>query len=423
MLLGVLPMTIAGAAWTQDAELGWTSIGTAADSAAAWTMKPAADSALKPQVIIVMRSATPGTAPGTDIRTSVMFRMEADCAAGKLRPKEQAAFGEDFIQISLTPVQNTWGNLAEFGELGGVVNHACVTPNRTIEWQADIKGAQQKLDAKIPKPKIPITPPASATFEYVGKSSVSYQPIQSWLDTASITREGNLAKAWSPNVWENGWSGVMNFSPITWRLHEFECVERPRERTLWSQDVGSDLKPGDVLTAPDAKFEVAGDTNVKAMALRVCNNRPLLFSETIKGDLKTFISKRFIGASEKLASGVALERKPAPQLVDLGPTIRISEKDQYWSYSGTFTCQGGEGSSTYTGVFQAEGINNPNRATLYVRGIQDGKLIIDRQGTPEGEFAIPAANGKSSGKGIASWNRADGAYSWTLVEPTTIKLK
>lgn len=126
---------------------------------------------------------------------------------------------------------------------------------------------------------------------------------------------------------------------------------------------------------------------------------------------------------ETAACGVPLERRPAPQLVDLGPTNRISEKDQYWSYSGTFTRQGGEGSSTYSGVFQAEGIDNPNRATLYVRGIQDGKLIIDRQGTPAGEFAIPVTNGKPSGKGIASWNRADDTYSWTLVEPTTIKLK
>ncbi len=417
---GLLALAASGNAWAQDGEPSWTSISTPSGMAAAWSAKPATDPAGKPQLTIVMRTAQPGASAGTDIRASQVMAMDVDCAAGKVRPVSETMYNADFVQTGSTPVQSEWVYLAAIGELGGIARYYCMTPNPPILWQADIKTAQQKLDAAIPKPRMPLLPPQSGTFEFIGDSGVSYQPYSLWLESASIKRDGNLAKAWVLEAWTNGWAGTFSGSPATWRLYELECAERPRERNVAFQQVNTDLTPSNTMEDTEDKFSVAGDVNLKAMALRVCNNRPLLFSETIKGDVKALLSKRYVGASEKFGSGVPYASAPVLRPVDLGPTIRIVDKNAYWTYTGAFTRNGN--SNSYTGNFEAEGIN-PLPTTLFVRGIRDGRLVIDRLGTPSGEYAIPVTNGKVSGKGVASWERANDDHSWTLVEPTMITVK
>jgi hypothetical protein len=138
----------------------------------------------------------------------------------------------------------------------------------------------------------------------------------------------------------------------------------------------------------------------------------------VKADFKTLLSTHYYGAAQKLG-GPPLMQKPAPQPVDLGPTIRIVDQNASWTYTGTFTRSG---DTTYSGKFEADGIN-PNPATLRVIGIRDGMLLIERTGTPEGLYAIPVSNGKVAGKGVASWERQNDEHSWTLVEPATITPK
>lgn len=421
-IAGLLSLVAATGAWAQEAELSWTGIKTPAGMAAAWAMKPAADLASHPQVIIVMRFTQPGATPGTDVRTSQAYTLEADCPAGRMRPVAQAIYGADFALTESPPMASEWATFAEYGEYGAIVKGACQTKTPALLWKADVRGAQQKLDATIPKPKVPIAPPASSRFEYVGLSTNSSQPIDYWIDANSITREGNIAKAWTVDIWIDGWSRTLSFPPVTWRLREFECGQMLRQRNTFWRQVNDDAVTGYDTERPDATFSTGGDPNIDAIMKRVCNNRPLLFSRTIDGDLKTLVSRRYPGASEKLGSGIPLDKAPQAQRVDLGPTLRISEKDEHWSYTGTFT-QSSAGSGAYSGKFEAVGIDNPNPARLYVLGIIDGMLIIERQGTPAGQFAIPVTDGKVSGKGIATWNRDDDTYSWTLVEPTMIKPK
>lgn len=421
-IAGLLSLVAATGAWAQEAELSWTKINTAPGMAAAWAMKPAANPASHPQVIIVMRFTQPGATPGTDVRTSQAYTLEADCPAGKMRPVAHAIYSADFALTESPPTGSEWATFAEYGEYGAIVNLACQTNNPAVLWKTDVRGAQQKLDATIPKPKVPIAPPASSRFEYVGLSTNDSQPIDYWIDTNSITREGNIAKAWTVEIWISGWSRALSFPPITWRLREVECGQMLRERNTFWRQVNDDAVTGYDTERPDAKFSTGGDPNIDAIMKRVCNNRPLLFSRTIEGDLKTLVSRRYPGASEKLGSGIPLDKAPPAQRVDLGPTLRISEKDEHWSYTGTFT-ESSAGSGSYSGKFDAVGIDNPNPARLYVLGIVDGMLIIERQGTPKGQFAIPVTDGKVSGKGIATWNRDDDTYSWTLVEPTIIRPK
>ena len=420
-VLALLALATAGPALAQEPQLDWSSIPTQSGLTAAWAVKPAT-AADKPRIFIVMRTSREAE-PRTEIRESKVVAMDVDCAAGKVRPVYEKTYNAAYAETASEAVATDWVYLYAVGELGNIVSYHCRTPNPPLLWKADVMGAQQKLDAALPKLSFPPMPPQSGTFELVGDSGVAYQPYDIWLETTSITREGNLAKAWAADVWVNSWDALRsgNGSAVTWRLYEIECVERPRTRNIFFEQYGQDLKDGSgyPTTVADAKFSVAGDVNLKALALRVCNGRPLHFSETVKGDLKTLISTHYVGAAQKLG-GPPLAKKPPAQPVDLGPTIRLVDQNPYWTYKGTFTRSGD--SNSYTGKFEAEGIN-PLPATLSVVGIRDGRLLIERSGTPGGLMAFPVANGKVSGKGVAYWERQNDEHSVTLVEPATITLK
>ncbi len=99
-----------------------------------------------------MRTVKQGTAPGTDIRSSQVITMDVDCPSGMVHPASMDSYGADFNQTSVQLLQTQWAPFAAIGELGAVAQFYCANPNHTIEWQADIKGAQQKLDAQLPKP-------------------------------------------------------------------------------------------------------------------------------------------------------------------------------------------------------------------------------------------------------------------------------
>lgn len=411
----------------QTGTFDWWVMPPPTGTQAAWAVKSEGNPGAMPQLMMLVREAKPAIyTPGTDIRKSQLLTFDVDCSLEKARPIEIAVYSAYFdLSGTQTPPPN-WTAFAKMGEVAAVAKSYCskVLPAGQTPKRADIAGAQRWLDAKIPQP---ITAPTGAlTFEYGGPLNSS-QALDIWLETTTIKRDGEIAKAWIFEIWEPGWQPLqagttIAANPASWSLQEFTCGASPKVRQVWSAKLNGKLEitsSGDRYDQPRS----AGDSTYKSIALRVCNNRPLLFSETIKTDIRTLAASRYAGAGMAFGLGaVSFKGRPRPQAVDLGPTIRITQKDRNYSYIGAFTRES-PASNVYKGQISFPDGKNAYAVTLTVEGVVGGRLILRRDNTFDGQMAIPLTDGKPSGKGIYAAYRHDDAYSWSLVEPAAVTLK
>ena len=418
VLLGLSPVASA-----QTGTFDWRTAEGPNGAPAAWAVKSEGTAGVMPQVMVLARQGQPGSAPSA--RTSLLMAFEVDCTARKARAASLTRFNADFVQTSTQPASSPWMDFSTLGQSADSARAYCAKSpeaGQSVE-RHDLTGAQRWLDAKIPEP---ITAPTGVlTFAYGGPLNSS-QPQDLWLETTTIKREGDIAKAWIFQVWEPGWqpsqAGTnIAANPASWSLQEFTCGTGLKVREIWSANLNGKLETtssGDRYNQPRS----AGDTYT-SIALRVCNNRPLLFSETINADIRTLAASRYPGAGMAFGIGTkSFKERPRPQPVDLGPTIRITQKDRNYSYVGAFTRDSAD-PNVYKGQISFPDGKNSYAVTLTVEGIVGGQLILRRNKTFDGQMAIPLANGKPSGKGIYAAFRHDDAYSWSLVEPATVTLK
>lgn len=391
---------------------------------AAWAVKTEGGANELPQLMLMGHDVKPGPTPGSEIRSTQLITFEIDCTEQMGRPLSMTLF-EDYAETGTRTPTASW---VPFNRLGGgaaIARSYCekAGPIQTAE-RNDIIGAMRWLDDQVPRK--PIAPTGALVFEYGGPLN-STQPLDLWLETSTIKREGDTAKAWIFQVWEPGWQPMqarsqIGANPASWKLQEFKCSANLQTRTIWSVDLNGKLET----TRSNDKYEQlqhTSDTTYGSIALRVCNKRPMLFSETLKGDIRTLVSKRYPGAGIALGLGAtSYQDRPRPQSVDLGPTIRITQKDRNYSYVGIFTREAPE-SAVYSGQLSFPDGKNSYPAKLTVVGIVNGQLILRRNDTFEGQMAIPITNGKPTGKGVYAAFRHDDAFTWSLVEPSAIKPK
>ncbi len=427
VVLGVLALAAAGGAHAQPTTFDWWITPPPTGTQAAWAVKSEGVPGARPQLMMLVREAKPAIyTPGTDIRKSQMLTFDVDCAMEKARPIEIAVYSAYFdLSGTQTPPPN-WAAFAKMGEVAAVAKSYCskVLPAGQTPQRTDIAGAQRWLDAMIPKPKAPPAPPATSTFELVGRMSKG-QPVDIWLDASTIKREGNLATAWTYEAWEGGWMKLINgktnlAQPSTWRLHEIECGKTLRKRVIWFQTLNPDMTPArthDENAAPFGALSAMSGANDSVLAQRVCNNKPLTFSAKYTGSASQLAFARY-GAWEFVKVQAPRFQYPAVTRVDLGDTIRIRENDRTFTYEGTFERSGAD--NHYTGEFVYAG-GQTGRAELTVKGISDGQLLIERSDR-EGAYGFPVTNGKA-GKGVIQWARHRDDYSATLLEPAAITLK
>lgn len=422
--LALVLLALSPAASAQTGTFDWRTTEGPNGAPAAWAVKSEGGAGVMPQVMVLARQGQPGSAPSA--RTSLLMAFEVDCTARKARAASLTRFNADFVQTSTQPASSPWMDFSTLGPSADSARAYC-TKSPEVGQSAerhDLTGAQRWLDGKIPQPIA--APTGVLTFEYGGPLNSS-QPQDLWLETTTIKREGDTAKAWIIEVWEPGWQPLqagtnIAANPASWSLQEFTCGASLKVREVWSAKLNGKLETtssGDRYDQPRS----AGDSTYTSIALRVCNNRPLLFSETIKADIRTLAASRYAGAGMAFGIGArSYKERPRPQPVDLGPTIRITQKDRNYSYVGAFTRESAD-PNVYKGQISFPDGKNSYPVTLTVEGIVGGQLMLRRDKTFDGQMAIPLVDGKPSGKGVYAAFRHDDAYSWSLVEPATVTAK
>ena len=268
-----------------------------------------------------------------------------------------------------------------------------------------------------------VTPPSGTnlSFELAGNNA---QGEDSWLETTTIAHDGKSARAWVLQAWRNGWlpgNAKPTEKPATWRFYEFQCEANVRHRNpAWIQ-LDPKLDAANTMKVAEGEFTPPSSQPQKQIAKRVCNNRPMLFSETFKGSDKELIASWYNAAAHV---GVAAKPVETPRYtaVDLGPTIRFTILDGSFKYTGAFTRESPT-SYLYKGEFHPDTAPASTiKDTLSVLGIRNGMLYLNSN-YRESPYAIPVTNGKVSGKGILYSERGDDDFSWSLIEPTTVALK
>ena len=411
----------------QSATFDWWITPPPSGTRAAWAVKSDDGPGTMPKLMMLVREAKPDVyAPSNEIRKSQLLTFEVDCSLEKVRPLEIAVYSAYFAPSGTQIPPPNWTVFAKTGEVAAVAKSYCskVFPAGQTPERTDIAGAQRWLDAMLPKPKATPVPPTTSTFELVGRMSKG-QPVDIWLDTSSIKREGNLATAWTYEAWEGGWMKLLNgktnlAQPSTWQLHEIECGAPLRKRVLWFQTLNPDMTPAstrDENAAPFSTITSVSDTNASLLAQRVCNNKPLTFSAKYAGSASQLAFARY-GAWDFVKVQAPRFQYPAVAQVDLGPTIRIRENDRTYTYEGTFKRAGA--GNTYSGEFLYSG-GQTTKAELKVKGISEGSLLVERSDR-EGDYAFPV-NGTKAATGVPQWARHRDDYTATLLEPATITLK
>lgn len=422
--LALALLALPAPASAQAAAFDWWIASAPPQSKAAWALKAEGAGDTAPQLMLLIREAKQTSAvSGGDVRKTQLLTFEVDCAKSSVRPLEAAVFNQSFDPSGTQPAKPSWFPFASAGYPGEAATSYCAktSPARPPAERFDIAGAQRWLDDQLPRKPVP--PSGVLTFEYGGPLNSS-QGLDLWLETSSIKRNGNTAQAWVLEIWQVGWQTAqagtsVGASPATWKLREFSCEASAATRETWAETLSNQLSTVRSAAKSDP-LRPASDSALKSLLLRVCSNRPLLFSETIKADIKTLVASRYPYARQRLGlGGVKFETNPPPQPVDLGDTIRITQKDKNYSYIGAFTRERA-GSNVYKGQISFPDGKNAYPVTLTVEGIAEGKLMLRRDNTFEGQMAIPLTNGKPSGKGVYAAFRHDDAYSWSLVEPATV---
>ena len=420
-------LALSAPAAAQTAAFDWWTTSTPSHSKAAWAVKTDGKADALPQLMILVREAKPsGVVSGGDIRKTQLLTFDVDCQKSAARPFEVALYNQFFDPSGTQTVTKSWFPFTGAGYAGEAAKSYCAktSPAGQTMQRFDITGAQRWLDSQLPRNPVP--PTGVLTFEYGGPLNSS-QSLDLWLETSSIKREGNIAQAWVLEIWEDGWQAAqattsIGTNPATWSLREFTCDASATTRETWAETLTNQLATIRSAAKSD-RARAASDVVLKSFQLRVCNNRSLLFSETIKADIKNLVASRYPLSRQRIGlGGVKFETKPRPQPVDLGNTIRITQKDKNYSYIGAFN-RDGASPNIYKGQISFPNGKNAYPVTLTVVGIVEGQLMLRRDNTFDGQMAIPIASGKPSGKGIYAAFRHDDTYSWSLVEPATVTLK
>lgn len=422
-LLAGLMLAGAAGAQTPPPEYAWSKTTNGSTRVAAWALKSAPADGL-PQLLVLARDESAGKTPGQWVRASALVTLEINCATASGRIVEQVGFNADFVETKRRTVNSPWASFFQLNEGQVPATAWCAAPGapRPDAKIATIAAAQAWLDAMIPQRKPDPVPPKTANFEFAGLTSDSVL-VDRWIDAATITREGKIASVWVFEPWTTGWNTKTRESiratPARWILTEFDC-DAELYRNAWLADLNARLDVTNTRFTDYNKFTALNDLNLHQIRQRACNNRPMLFSEKFAGDIKTLAALKY-GAGPAVGLTVKPQAPPVPTPVDLGPTIRITFKNRLYNYVGAFTRVGATGE--YRGEFMLASGSGKYSTALYVKGIIDGQLVIDQDGTIKDQLRIPVANGKPSGKGISYNARDRDDYSWTLVEPTVIGMK
>lgn len=412
IIAGLLAASIAGAASAQEPSPTWNYSGIVGNTTVAWAIQTPGSPGKLPVIMLSMDNHTPGKVHSAQIAT-----LEIDCAKRTVRPITVDTYDAYFVKTN-TQAGST-GHAPFSGAMTSSLEAFCASRSQATR-QANAIDALRWLDGYQPGSVAEPQPPSgpNLSFELAGRGSDT-QRIDSWLETTSIAKTDSNAKAWVFEAWQSGWqSGTRtNFSPATWRHYEFDCQATIRYREVWFEQLDPKLAKYSVRTT-NASLSVASDPTIKQIAMRVCSNRAMLFSEKFKGSDKE-LAASWYGASAQVGVAAKPTGKAPVTPVDLGPTIRMTIDDNGYRYTGLFTRQS-PASKIYVGSFAAD-TNTVSRIddTLTVIGIRNGMLEIDSD-FRKGPYAIPVANGKVSGKGTVYPERANDKWSWTLVEPATI---
>lgn len=411
VLAGLAMAAWGPAARAQEPNLSWNYVGVAGNATVGWALKTPAAQGTLPHYIIAADDRTPGKLHNAQVAT-----LEVDCAAKTVKPVALETYDGMFVK---TGTRSATGGHAPFqGQLAQAMTDLCAGASRET-FQGSAVQALAWLDERHPA-KTPTAPTGLLSFELAGTGS-DMEGQHTWLETTSIKRDGDKATAWVFETWPNGWA-VSNGrysipAPMTWRRYDIQCGAKASIANTWFEQLSPTLASIKSQYVNSSNF--SADATYKQIILRVCNNRQMLFSKVFQGDVKALVSANYSGAAQAVQSTSTIRPDPQPQRVDLGPTIRITEKDGGNTYVSTFT-RDGAGSNSYKGSTSLAGAGNPFNSTIHVRGLSNGMLILDRVGVITGQWAIPVAGGKASGEGIAYWRRDDDSYSWTLDEPDAI---